>query len=242
MVAHTHVIEFQKRGLPHAHILLILSAEHKLRTTDDYDNIVCAEIPDPVLQPKLYNIVTTAMVHGPCGQPGIKKACEKSAQSINNTCRFNFPKKLQQNTTEDKDSYPSYRRREGTTFTRGVGESAETIDNKWISSYSPILSSKYNCHINVEICASISAVKYLHKYIFKGHDMTMITLEKENDAGGNPPPVNEIKEYSAARYVTANEAIWHLFGFEMSSLSPSIIRYCLYVILNLLHNNIFIAL
>jgi hypothetical protein len=25
----------------------------------------------------------------------------------------------------------------------------------------------YNCHINVEICSSIKAVKYLYKYIYK---------------------------------------------------------------------------
>ena len=124
----------------------------------------------------------------------------------------------------DKDSYPSYRRRNGRTFTRCVGEAATIIDNSWISSYSPYLSLKYNCHINVEICASISAVKYLHKYIFKGHDMTMISLQRERQEGELPPPVNEIKEYSAARYVTANEAIWHLFGYEMSSQSPSIMR------------------
>lgn len=46
MQAHVHVVEFQKRGLPHAHILLILESEDKPRTTDDYDSIVQAEIPD----------------------------------------------------------------------------------------------------------------------------------------------------------------------------------------------------
>jgi hypothetical protein len=29
VVAHMHVIEFQKRGLPHAHILLILAAQDR---------------------------------------------------------------------------------------------------------------------------------------------------------------------------------------------------------------------
>jgi hypothetical protein len=41
-----HVIEFQKRGLPHAHILLILHPEDKPRTVHDYDRMVWAQIPD----------------------------------------------------------------------------------------------------------------------------------------------------------------------------------------------------
>lgn len=35
--AHMYVIEFQKRGLPHAHILLILAPQDKLNSPDDYD-------------------------------------------------------------------------------------------------------------------------------------------------------------------------------------------------------------
>ena len=48
------VIEFQKRGLPHAHILIILEKTDKPRTTDDYDKIITAEIPDKIKFPLLY--------------------------------------------------------------------------------------------------------------------------------------------------------------------------------------------
>ena len=37
--ARFYVIEYQKRGLPHAHILLIFSEEDKPRTTEDYDRV-----------------------------------------------------------------------------------------------------------------------------------------------------------------------------------------------------------
>ncbi len=37
VIGHIHVVEFQKRGLPHAHILLIMADEDKPRTTEDYD-------------------------------------------------------------------------------------------------------------------------------------------------------------------------------------------------------------
>ena len=69
VVANIDVIEFQRRGLPHAHLLLILENNYKFRTTDDYDNTVCAELPNPItyIQPKLYSMVTACMIHGPYG-------------------------------------------------------------------------------------------------------------------------------------------------------------------------------
>lgn len=67
-VSHNMVVEFQKRGLPHAHILLILDPNHKLQIANgDFDKIVCAEIPNPDTHPRLYSIVTSQLIHGPCG-------------------------------------------------------------------------------------------------------------------------------------------------------------------------------
>ncbi|XP_076928855.1 uncharacterized protein LOC143592969 [Bidens hawaiensis] len=64
---HVHVIEFQKRGLPHAHFLLVMYPHHKIHTPDQYDTFVCAEIPDPQTHPVLHNLVVAHMMHGPCG-------------------------------------------------------------------------------------------------------------------------------------------------------------------------------
>ena len=43
--AHTYVIEFQKRGLPHAHILVIMDKGSKPKSPSDIDKHVCAELP-----------------------------------------------------------------------------------------------------------------------------------------------------------------------------------------------------
>jgi hypothetical protein len=67
VIAKIWVIEFQKKSLPHTHILLILDEALKLRTTEDYDSMVSAEIPDPIWHPEAYETVTSCMVHGPCG-------------------------------------------------------------------------------------------------------------------------------------------------------------------------------
>jgi hypothetical protein len=67
VIAKIWVIEFQKKGLAHAHILLILDEVSKLRTAEDYDSMVSAEIPDPICHREAYEMVTSCMVHGPCG-------------------------------------------------------------------------------------------------------------------------------------------------------------------------------
>ncbi|GBM65838.1 hypothetical protein AVEN_12893-1 [Araneus ventricosus] len=48
VISYIYVIEFQKRGLPHAHILLTLDTYSKIRTKDDTDKYVSAELPDPL--------------------------------------------------------------------------------------------------------------------------------------------------------------------------------------------------
>ncbi|KAI8553607.1 hypothetical protein RHMOL_Rhmol05G0028800 [Rhododendron molle] len=55
----------------------------------------------------------------------------------------------------------------------------QRIDKRDVMPYNTYLSRKYNSHINVEVCAEIRSVKYIHKYIYKGHDRTMMVLKDE---------------------------------------------------------------
>ena len=45
VIAHMHTIEFQKRGLPHIHILLILANDERELTPEFVDKCVVAELP-----------------------------------------------------------------------------------------------------------------------------------------------------------------------------------------------------
>ena len=45
--------------------------------------------------------------------------------------------------------------------------------------YNALLSTLLNCHINVECTASIRAVKYLYKYVYKGPDMVRMRVQGE---------------------------------------------------------------
>ncbi len=46
MIAGIYVIEFQKRGLPHAHILIFFAEDCKPHTVEDVDRMISVELPN----------------------------------------------------------------------------------------------------------------------------------------------------------------------------------------------------
>ncbi|XP_010229638.1 uncharacterized protein LOC104582051 [Brachypodium distachyon] len=102
----------------------------------------------------------------------------------------------------------------------GVLKPNNTLDNIWVVPYNPYLLRMFNCHINVEVCSSIKAVKYIYKYIYKGGDQTSMNFEQP-DSEGN---IDEIKRYIDARRVTPPEALWRIFGFNLYDNSPSVLQ------------------
>ncbi|KAI5424851.1 hypothetical protein KIW84_030875 [Lathyrus oleraceus] len=55
--SYMYVTEFQKHGLPHVHMLLILDTDDKLREPEEYDSMVKAEIPRHESEPELYEVL-----------------------------------------------------------------------------------------------------------------------------------------------------------------------------------------
>ncbi|XP_066933722.1 uncharacterized protein [Clytia hemisphaerica] len=209
VVARVDVIEFQKRGLPHAHILIHFAAEFKLRNADDIDRLICAQLPDPETEPELYEIIKSNMIHGPCGVLNDRSPC-----MIDGSCSKGFPKFFNDETVMNVDGYPSYHRPDNG---RTVRVRNLDLDNRWVVPFCPYLCKKYNAHINLEACVSIKAVKYLYKYIYKGHDTAHIEIVERIDH-------DEIRTFLDARYVSAPEACWRLFAFPMHTQSHTVIR------------------
>ena len=144
---------------------------------EDIDEIIHAQLPDPDLDPELYECVTGFMLHGPCG-PGYPKApCMEDGR-----CTKGFPKEFCEETTIPAEGgYPSYARpQNGRIFVKN----GFTFDNRWVVSYNPALLKKFHCHINVEWVGSFLSIKYVYKYIHKGVDVSTVALksgEKKND-------------------------------------------------------------
>ncbi len=80
-----------------------------------------------------------------------------------------------------------------------------------------ICRPEYDVHINVEVYNNICVVKYLFKYIYEGHDRAIVKISHQNDSAteGNVVEVDEIKKYLNCRYVSALEAVWRIFKFDM---------------------------
>jgi hypothetical protein len=103
VVANIHVVEWQKRGLPHAHILFILHSDHKPRGPDEYDRMVSAKLLDKDAHPTLFEVVTSCMLHGPCGTINPHYLC-----MADGVCSKGYPKAFTEHTTNTTDSYPTY--------------------------------------------------------------------------------------------------------------------------------------
>ncbi|KAK4510430.1 uncharacterized protein ATC70_012169 [Mucor velutinosus] len=229
-------IEYQKRGLPHGHMLLFLDAEtDRFDTPERIDQIICAEIPNVEEEPELHAIITRNMMHGPCGELNSKSPCMVQDAFGNDVCSKKFPKNYQTVTVTSADGYPTYRRRrDGRSHQVRVKDKLGVyrdfhMTNEWVVPYNPYLSKKYNAHVNVEVCGSVQAIKYINKYIYKGSDQTTLkttttttATETANATTTATTQNNEVAKYLNGRYISPVEAAWRLFEFPMHEESPSV--------------------
>jgi hypothetical protein len=208
-----YTIEFQKRGLPHAHILIFLKDRTICMDPSLIDKLIYAEIPDKEVDPTAYAAVENYMTHGPCGEANKNTVCME-----NNKCTKHFPKAFSCETTIDEEGFPIYRRRnDGRHVTKGKIQ----LDNRYVVPYNRDLLVKYQAHINVEWCNMSRSVKYLFKYIHKGLDYVVAVLKEKGLKGDQ---IDEIKRYLEMRYISTIEACWRLFQFDIHYQDPPVER------------------
>ncbi|CAN6821228.1 unnamed protein product [Brassica oleracea] len=218
---------FQKRGLPHAHILLWFGNSSRTPSAEEVDEIISAELPDKEEDPEAYNLVIKHMIHGPCGVINRKSPCME-----NSVCTKKYHRPYNDYTSIDKSGYVLYRRRRNKNAS--VVKDGTILNNNFVVTHNIKLLKKYEAHINVEWCNRTSAVKYLFKYITKGVDRATTFIEKGNTATtsdtvatGEPKErvmkqQNEIQDYIDARYLSACESMWRIFAFHIHKRKPSV--------------------
>jgi len=239
------VIEFQKRGLPHAHCLVILESKDAPVSPEDFDEFVSAEIPDPVAEPHLFELVMKHQIHV-CGDRVRGKPCCKEGH-----CTKGFPKSHVKRTIKVDNEYPKYMRRSvkdgGQKVIRNEGQEKEyTVTNGDVIPYNPAALLRVQSHFCAEICSSISAVKYIFKYMLKGPDHISYKLapvqdkqcagdgKQKQSVSGNgkndkgkpedPQVVNEVSDFRQARWWAPPEAFWKIAGFTVHKQMPSVMR------------------
>jgi hypothetical protein len=165
-----------------------------------------------------HDMVAICMMHGPCGAAFPNAPCMEDGK-----CKKQYPRKFQSETVTNVNKYLIYQRRDTRhiVLVHGI-----ELDNRWVVPHNVYLSTKYHAHINIEVCNNIRVVKYWFKYVYKGHDHAIVEISHQSDSAteGNVVEANEIKKYLDYRYVSASEAAWHIFKFDMHERFPVVER------------------
>jgi hypothetical protein len=188
------------------HLLLWFEDGSKIRTPAEVDSLISAEFPNPDTHPRLYKLVSELMTHGPCGAEKPNAPCMKDG-----SCSKHFPKGFCEFTSVNGEGYPTYRRRDDHREHEVRGHK---FDNRHVVPYCPALLLIMECHLNVELTFNVRSIKYIHKYIYKGHDRTTMEFGKAKD---------EIKQFIDAHYISAHEAFWRLLENEIHTQVPPVI-------------------
>ena len=207
-------------GLPHAHIVVWTIPDDKPRQ-DQIDDCVSAEVPDPEADPELHAIVSTKMVHGPCGALNPRAACMRDG-----ACSKKFPKSFQRETVVPERGYPLYQRTapEDGGFTteprRQRGADAHRLDSRWVVPYNPFLLRALKAHVNVEVIShSTACIKYVVKYVNKGTDQATYAVVWTDDGD-----LDEVTTYQHTRYLGSMEATWRILDLPLHEHHPTVDR------------------
>ena len=216
-----HSVEFQKRGLPHAHILTKFRAQ--CVTPNDIDSIVSAEIPEDAEDARL--VLTYMVHHHPPDDKPMSKYCQRTGKDGKHYCRFGYPQPLQPTTTIDDLGKVHYHRR--------------NPGDEWIVPYCLPLLRKFKCHLNFECANTSHLFQYLFKYIHKGFgfiiqistsfsyhstvsfpggDYTKYHFQDSENQHG----VDEIADYWRARYLSSRESAWRIMGYHITKKNPAV--------------------
>ncbi|GJZ68567.1 hypothetical protein Tco_0631807 [Tanacetum coccineum] len=167
-------------------------SESKIKSAEDVDQYISAELPDSRIDPDGYNIVSEMMMHGPCAAANMKASCMKGDK-----CGKSFPKKFNSKTFFDDNDHVHYQKRDTSiTTTRNQFK----LDNSYVIPYNRDLLLAFRAHINIEYCGWSMLIKYLFKYLSKGTDRIFAWVsrpigESSTKAAPSREMVDEIQNY-----------------------------------------------
>lgn len=76
--------------------MIFLYAKSKISEEKEIDNFIFVELPDKDVEPELFGVVTSCMIHRPCGP-----RYPMVTSTINNQRTKHFPKKFVDSTSID---------------------------------------------------------------------------------------------------------------------------------------------
>jgi hypothetical protein len=209
------VIEFQKWGFPHAHIIfkvLEVTLLYLVLLTDDMqvhpeipfdllDSIISAELPrdNPARREKVQHY----MIHSCDHLTWMSSQCNRDGQ-----CIYGFPHNLQETTTVDEYGRVHWRRR--------------LEEDRWVVPYCSALLDFVDCHFHFDVVYTAKVFSYLYKYLYKGPDCACFAINDIDNSTTMLQPINKVEDYQKAHYLSAPEAAWRILGFKITRKEPSV--------------------
>lgn len=198
-----YVIEFQKRGLPHAHILVRLEGIQPT-TPEEVDELCQSFQPKPCdsqcsfcAKCRLASCVRKHMWHkcypGRCYQQG----------SETKICKYGFPFQAESSSYIGQDGFWVLKR----------GQADDRVVE-----YNSELLMAFNCHINVKIACGTRCVLYLRKYLSKGPDSVAAFLLPEGTSFNK-----QLNHFYETRSMTSAEAGWVACEFPFNYFNPPVL-------------------
>lgn len=198
-----YVIEFQKRGLPHAHILVRLEGEQP-ESAVQADQLTsatyvtaCPSLCGICYRCRLSKLVKDHMIHR-C----YPDRCNTGRNPTK--CKYGFPFSPAPDTRVAEDGFWLLRRM-----------TADAL----VVPYNAQMLLKYECHINVLIAAGHRCILYLRKYLSKGPDLADARLRIESA----PTPNAAMDLFYQTRCLSASEAMWASTQFSFNGYWPSVV-------------------
>ncbi|KAI9081228.1 hypothetical protein K1719_036800 [Acacia pycnantha] len=150
--ADVYFVEFQKEGY-HTHISYSVVCEsEKIRSSFEVDQLISQRYQINLKTPKLYELVGSYMVHGPCGRSSRSAPCMKDGK-----CSKYFPKRFCARTMLDEHGYPTYRRRDDGHM---VSRKGVKLDNRSIVPYLRLLLTRVRGAKNYEDIRTVNTVVF----------------------------------------------------------------------------------
>ena len=224
-LAHLGVVEFQKRGYPHAHLVYTFNSEGS-QHLNEINKWVWARIPDEsIANGLLREKLSKFIIHKPCGHFNVNSPCMQINRDTNRKKVWQeLPSTVQEYCTatiSDKTGRVEYTRvindDDRPTVRVMVDRRLKNVPvgDEWVANYNPYSLTRFDCHIHLDVVTANACIKYLFKYCHKAEDYTRARIQGITD---------EIELHRKTRYVSAAEATWRLPGFQMIDRNPTVTK------------------
>lgn len=182
-------VEFQNRGAAHTHSVYWTSKPIEEMISE---NVIRSDVPDPNLEPELYECVMRLQIHS------CNSKCDGPAP-YGERCKKGFPQPFSPHTYADPNNL------------RYTYRCVNPLD-QWVVPYHASTLLIWNAHMNIQYITSRGLAKYINKYIAKPEPSHLFNV-KEGDL---------FHEYVHARRLGSMELMFLLLGETICNSSVQV--------------------